>query len=197
MIVIIHGTKSVSKCEQIYRKVFLSFLYCSMYLVARTIYAVISSVGRVSWIEYSITNVFIKLNPSAQDHISLLWWTCPGVWLFRAVSFYLLHSRLLVNPAFFSPHGKVQPDIKSFLFICHQASRFPRRSAKERSHDLKKCEQTKGWWTEQTKSPIKRSGKASDLLSAHFCQKKQPILVVFFLRSFKSHVKDMLCLTLF
>lgn len=65
MIVIIHGTKSVSKCEQIYRKVFLSFLYCSMYLLARTIYAVISSVGRVSWIEYSITNVFIKLNPSA------------------------------------------------------------------------------------------------------------------------------------
>lgn len=40
-----------------------------MYLVARTIYAVISSVGRVSWIEYSITNVFIKLNPSAQADV--------------------------------------------------------------------------------------------------------------------------------
>lgn len=198
MIVIIHGTKSVSKCEQIYRKVFLSFLYCSMYLLARTIYAVISSVGRVSWIEYSITNVFIKLNPSAlRPHQSSLVDVPRRLALQGSVLLFVALQIISQPRLFFSPHGKVQPDIKSFLFICHQASRFPRRSAKERSHDLKKCEQTKGWWTEQTKSPIKRSGKASDLLSAHFCQKKQPILVVFFLRSFKSHVKNMLCLTLF
>lgn len=167
-----------------------------MYLVARTIYAVISS--RVSWIEYSITNVYIKLNPNAlRPHQSSLVDVPRRLALQGSVLLFVALQIISQPRLFFPPHGKVQPDIKSFLFICHQASRFPRRSAKERSHDLKKCEQTKGWWTEQNKSPIKGSGKASDLLSkCAFLSEETTHFRCFFLRSFKSHLKDMLCLTL-